>query len=95
MDLKSEMAHSLTCLGHKEREDRRIKICKLANRSIEIIDKSLRVIIKKGSVNVEASLNELEKDYENKPEWKLIKEGGVLSVPVEELRMVALFEISI
>ena len=54
---------------------------------MEIIDKSLRVFIKKGSVNVESSLNELERDYENKPEWNLIKEGGVLSIPVEELRM--------
>ena len=36
---------------------------------------------------METSLKELEEDYESTPEWKLIKEGGVLSVPVEELRM--------
>ena len=54
---------------------------------MEILDEGLRVLIKRGPVNVETSLKELEEDYESKPEWKLIKEGGVLSVPVEELRM--------
>ena len=81
------MAQSFTCIGHKEREERRNKIGKLVERPMEILDKSLRVLIKKGPVNVETSLKELEEDYESKPEWKLIKEGGVLSVPVEELRM--------
>ena len=38
-------------------------------------------------MNVETSLKGLEEDYRSKPEWKLIKEGGVLSIPVEELRM--------
>ena len=36
---------------------------------------------------MELSLKELEEDYESRPEWQLIREGGVLSVPVEELRM--------
>ena len=81
------MALSFTCIGHKEREERRKKIRNLVIRPLKIIDESFRVLIKRGPVNVETSLKELEEDYESKPEWKLIKEGGVLSVPVEELRM--------
>ena len=38
-------------------------------------------------MSVETSLKELEDDYESKPEWKVIEDGGVLSIPVEELRM--------
>ena len=81
------MAQPITCLGHQEREMRRNKIDKLATNLMETLDKNYRVLIKKGPVSVETSLKELEEDYESKPEWKLIKEGGVLSVPVEELRM--------
>ena len=81
------MAHPITCLGHKEREDRRSKICKIALKSIEIPHETWRVMIKKGPMSMETSLKELEEEYESKPEWKLIKEGGVLSIPVEELRM--------
>ena len=36
---------------------------------------------------METSLKELEENYERKPEWKVIEDGGVLSIPVEELRM--------
>ena len=79
------MAQPNACLGHKEREVRRNKIAKLV--PVAAPDLSFRVLIKNGPVNVETSLKELEEDYESKPEWKLIKEGGVLSVPVEELRM--------
>ena len=50
----------------------------------------LRVSIKKGPVSVETSLSQLEEIYENKSEWKLIAEGGVLTVPVEEFRMINL-----
>ena len=81
------MAQQFTCLGHKEREDRRNKISNLATNSVKTPDKNYRVLVKRGPVNVKTSLKELEEDYEGKPEWKLIKEGGVLSVPVEELRM--------
>ena len=81
------MAHSSTCIGHKEREKRRNKISKLLLRPLEILDESSRVLIKKGPANVETSLKELEEDYESKTEWKLIKEGKILSIPVEELRM--------
>ena len=80
-------AQSITCLGHKEREDRRNKIVKLATRSKEAPDETCRVLIKKAPVPVETSLKELEDFYKTKPEWKLIEEGGVLSIPVEELRM--------
>ena len=51
-------------------------------------NKNLKVLIKKGPISVETSLNELEENYESKPEWKMIEDGGVLSIPVEELRMV-------
>ena len=74
-------------MGHKEREDRRNKIGKLATRSSKAPDETCRVLIKKAPVAVETSLKELEDIYEMKPEWKLIEEGGVLSIPVEELRM--------
>merc|ERR1712083_351843 len=46
-----------------------------------------RVLIKKGPVSVETSLKELEENYKSKPEWKVIEDGGVLSIPVEGLRM--------
>ena len=54
------MAQSITCLGHKEREDRVNKISKLTARSKEIPDENFRVFIKKGPVSVETSLKGLE-----------------------------------
>ena len=81
------MADSKVCLGHKEREARQNQIAKLTTRSVMKPAENCKISIKKGPVSVETSLKELEEDYESKPEWKLIKEGGVLSVPVEELRM--------
>ena len=81
------MAQSSNCLGHKEREDRANKILKLASKPKEIPDENYRVLIKKGPVSVETSLKELEDNHESKPEWKVIDDGGVLSIPVEELRM--------
>ena len=56
---------------------------KLAARQEEPPDENLRFLIS----GVETSLKELEDNYERKPEWQKIKEGGVLSVPLEELRM--------
>ena len=50
-------------------------------------DENRRVLIKKGPVSVETSLKELEENYASKPEWKVIKRGGVLSEPVEDFRM--------
>ena len=66
----------------------------LAKRSQETPDENLRVLIKKGPVSVLTSLKELEDNYERKPEWKVIEEGGVLSIPVEELRMQNLLSMS-
>ena len=48
----------------------------------------MKVLIKKGSTSVETSLKELEEKYAQKLERKLIEWGGVLSVPVEEFRMI-------
>ena len=81
------MVEPVSCLGHKEREDRGNKIVRMATRPMETPDENHRVLIKKGPVSVDTSLKELEEDYKNKPEWKLIMDGGVLSVPVEEFRM--------
>ena len=81
------MADSKVCLGHEERGSRKNKIAILITRLQAAPNKNCRILIKKGPITVETSLKELEEDYESKPEWKLIKEGGVLSVPVEELRM--------
>ena len=52
----------------------------------------MRVPIKKGPVTVEMNLKELAEDYAGKPEWKVIEDGGVLSIPVEEFRMINLPE---
>ena len=81
------MAESPTCQGHQKREQRRDKIDKLAESPMDTPDENCRILIKKGPGSVEASLKELEEAYESTPEWKMVKEGGVLSVPVEELRM--------
>ena len=81
------MAESPNCQGHQKREQRRDKIDKLAESSMDTPDESCRILIKKGPVAVEASLKELEVAYESTPEWKMVKKGGVLSVPEEELRM--------
>ena len=81
------MAQSITCLGHQEREDRANKMIKLSMKPKETPDESCRVLIKKGPVSLETSLKELEDSFRRKPEWKVIEDGGVLSIPVEELRM--------
>ena len=82
------MTESKVCLGHREREARKNKISKLLGSPLENPDESLRVLIKKGPVSVETSLKEVEENYASKPEWKVIEEGGVLSIPVEEFRMI-------
>merc|ERR1712110_1406626 len=81
--LQQAMADPGNCWGHKEREARTNKILKLASKSKETPDENYRVLIKKGPVSVEISLKELEDHYRIKPVWKVIKEGGVLSIPVE------------
>ena len=81
------MAQHSECLGHQERENRKNQIIKISTRPKEAPDENYRISIKKGPVTVETSLKELEDNYKIKPEWKVIEDGGVLSIPVEELRM--------
>ena len=81
------MAGHFLCLGHDVRAERNHKVNRLLTSSCEAPDEKLRVLIKKGPISVETSLKELEDNYKSKPEWKVIEDGGVLSIPVEELRM--------
>ena len=79
------------CLGHGERAARRNKINKLSTSVMtQYPDKDKQILIKKGPISVGTSLKELEENYASKPEWKVIEEGGVLSIPVEEFRMINL-----
>ena len=66
------MAQSTRCLGHKEREDRRIQINGLMERPAEPLDENYKVFVKKGPVSVETSLKEVEEAYESTPEWKMV-----------------------
>ena len=75
---------SSVCIGHEMRTARKNKITKMLNEPSRIPTKSKKVQIKKGPVSVESSLNELENFYSNRPEWKVIEDGGVLGVPVQE-----------
>ena len=77
-------------MGHTERDGRKNKVKRLLTSSLVAPDENLRVLVKKGPVTVETSLKELEENYARKPEWKVIEEGGVLSIPVEEFRMIDL-----
>ena len=82
------MAELRKCLGHGERSARKNKIKKLPISLMQLPDEDKKVLIKKGPLSVETSLKELEENYASKPEWKVIEEGGVLSIPVEEFRMI-------
>ena len=77
------MADSNLCLGHDVRVTRGNKVKTIMDSPQDIPDENLRVLIKKGPKSVETSLKELEENYASKPEWKVIENGGVLSVPVE------------
>merc|ERR1712004_208284 len=66
------------------------KIKRMLDSAGEIPGENLRVLIKRGPNKVETSLKELEENYASKAEWKVIEGGGVLSVPVEEFRMINL-----
>ena len=82
------MAQAGDCLGHQERENRRNKILNLAESSKETPDENLRANVRGSSGPRSWSLKELEDDFGTKPEWKRIDdEGGVLSIPMVELRM--------
>ena len=77
----------LNCMGHRARIDRKHTSFKLLRESEQGIVESKTIIIRKGpSVSVETSLKELVDIYKKTPEWDLVSNGGVLSVPVEELR---------
>merc|ERR1719264_908807 len=82
------MAQSNVCLGHIERDTRRKKINRLLTSPVQPTDENLRVLIKKGPVSVETSLKELEEKLAIKSDWKVIDEGGVLSIPDVEFRMI-------
>ena len=75
------------CIGHGERENRKNKVNRALESKAESPVEYKKVLIKKGPISFETSLKELEEDYASKPEWKVIADGGVLSVPVEEFRM--------
>ena len=64
------------------------KIKRMLDSPGETPDENLRVLIKRGPNKKETSLKELEENYASKREWKVIEGGGVLSVPVEEFRMI-------
>ena len=82
------MADPKVCLGHSERCARVNKIKRMLDSPQETPDENLRVLIKRGPNKEETSLKELEENYASKPEWKVIEGGRVLSVPVEEFRMI-------
>ena len=68
--------------------ERKNKINEMASRSIEIPDENCKILIRTaGSEPREWSLKDLEASYESTLEWRKIKEGAVLSVPVEEPRL--------
>ena len=80
-------------MGHGERKARKNKINNVLKANIlqsPTLDENMRVLVKKGPVSVETSFKELEENYASKPGWKMIEEGGVLSIPVEEFRMIDL-----
>ena len=85
------MAEPSECLGHAERYVRMKKIEKIrASPAFESLDEDKKVLIKKGPVSVETSLKKLEENYASTSSWKMIEDGGVLSVPVEDFRMIDL-----
>ena len=75
-------------MGHADRVALKNKIKKLQKSPLLSLDENFRVLIKKGPVSVETSLKELEEIYAGGANWKKIENGGVLSVPLEELRMI-------
>ena len=76
------------CWGHSEREARESKIKKFLETPVQFVDESFKVLIKKGSLSKETSLKELEDMYANSAAWRTIDNGGLLSIPVEEFRMI-------
>ena len=79
------MAESSNCLGHILRYERRTEISRAIGLPLQKPDTNKTALIKMAG---ETSLKELEEKYAKKHEWKVIEGGGVLSVPVEEFRMI-------
>ena len=53
------------------------------------LDATKKVLIRTGpGKGKEMGLMELEEDFTSNPNWKVIEKGGVLSIPVEEFRMI-------
>ena len=82
------MACSRTCLGHDVRIARGNKIIKAMKSPQRKLGEDKVVLIKLGPTSKETSHKELEENYASKPEWRVIEGGGVLSIPVEEFRMI-------
>ena len=80
--------HQLKCGGHTVRVDRTHRLDEiLKDRKVDWPEKK-SFLIKKGPASlVETSLSDLEDIYKKKPEWIHPDRGGVLTVPVEELRV--------
>ena len=75
-------------MGRQSRVQRKNKIKMLLESPLRSPDRNMKVLIKKCPVSKETSLKELEDYFASKPEWKVIEDGGVLSIPLEEFRMV-------
>ena len=73
----SKMATVENCLGNQSRVMRKNKIKMLLESPLKSPDKNLKVLIKKGPLSEERSLKELEEYFALRPEWKVIKDGGV------------------
>ena len=83
------MSEPSACLGHGIRSARKNKIGKFSNSPYkDNLDVDKVVLIKKGPESVDTSLKKLVEDYASKPGWTVIEGGGVLSVPVEEFRII-------
>ena len=81
------MATPENCLGHQSRAERRNKIQRLHESPVETPDENLKMLIKKGPTSEETSLKGLEEYFADKSGWKVLEDGGVLSIPVVEFRM--------
>ena len=73
------------CWGSNEQNIReKIRLKTLPLNSLN----SQRNKVDPGPRQVVTSLKGLQEIYESKPAWKVIEEGGVLSIPVEEFMMI-------
>ena len=75
------------CLGHCLRGERGKTVSKLKTETITDLDKTKRAKINSGPTSVETCLEDLEVSFSKQQEWKVIKEGGVLNIPIEEFRL--------